>query len=298
MTGIDYTIVTRYSDVMFLITLALLGVCIIMLVESKDRQTKIRTENINLREKLRKTDRRLRKLNNTRAEIASIASHQLRKPLAALRGHITMLLEGAHGKIPQKATGILGELGEKAHTTAFLVEDLLFLSRITSGSMRYELSDCSIQTLTKHVVDELRPSAFKKGLLLTFSSRGNGSSVVHVDVPKIRHVLFLVINNALLYTSEGKVTVKLEKDERRKKVRVVVSDTGIGMDQKVLEEIFDMFERGKNARDVNTTGKGLSLFIAKEILEHTGGSITADSKGSGKGSTFTIELPLKKKRKS
>jgi signal transduction histidine kinase len=158
--------------------------------------------------------------------------------------------------------------------------------------MKYETSDFNLKMIAEKIVDELRPVAIKKGLAMVFRSDCDGSCSTHADIGKTRQVIMNVIDNSMKYTPKGTITVVVHDDPNLKKVYVIVQDTGVGMDKGTQEEVFEKFVRAKNANNVNVTGTGLGLYVAKKMITDMGGRIWAESEGEGRGTKFTIELPL------
>ena len=125
---------------------------------------------------------------------------------------------------------------------------------------------------------------------MVFRSDIDGSGMVHADIGKVRQVIMNLIDNSMKYTKEGSITVLAHDDIKKKTVTVTIQDTGIGMDKETLEEVFEKFIRAKNANEVNVTGTGLGLFVAKKMVDQMGGRVWAESDGEGKGSTFHLEF--------
>ena len=264
----------------------------ILLVRSVRKEVKQREEIEQLAVRLERANKRLKVLDKMKSEFVSIASHQLRSPLTSIRGYASMLLEGSYGTIPPKAKEALERISESSKYMVNSVEDYLNVSRIESGNMKYELSDFNLKYTVSDVVDELRQTAMQKGLLLTFRSDLSSKGIVHADVGKTRQALHNLINNSIKYTERGSVVVSVGENKAAKKLQVTVSDTGIGMSEDTLDALFAKFSRAKDANKTNISGTGLGLFVARKMIEEMGGTITAKSDGPGKGSSFTLELPL------
>lgn len=264
----------------------------LMLIRSIKRTVKQKEEIEQLAQKLEKANDQLKILDKLKSEFVSIASHQLRSPLTSIRGYASMLLEGSYGKLPPKAHEAVERIADSSRFMASSVEDYLNVSRIQAGNMKYENSDFNLRDIAQQVTDDTRQLAIKKGLLLTFKSDISKRGIVHADLGKTRQVVDNLVNNALKYTPRGTVAVFVHDDPKKKKIFVDITDTGIGMSPQTLENMFEKFERASNANSVNVTGTGLGLFIARKIARDMGGDVTASSEGEGKGSTFTLELPL------
>ena len=245
-----------------------------------------------LDEQLLAANEKLKVLDKMKSEFVSIASHQLRSPLTSVRGYASMLLEGSFGTLAPKAKEAVERIAESSRFMASSVEDYLNVSRIQAGNMKYEYSDFNLKDLAERTSDDTRQTAMKKGLLLTFKSDLTKQGIVHADVGKTKQVIDNIINNSLKYTQHGAIAVFVYDDVKLKKIYVAVTDTGIGMSAHHLENLFGKFERADNANEINVTGTGLGLYIARKMAREMGGDILASSDGEGKGSTFTIELPL------
>ena len=274
------------------LTLVFTSVAGLLLVRSVRQEFRQRQEIEKLAKNLEKANKRLKILDQMKSEFVSIASHQLRSPLTSIRGYASMLLEGSFGKLPDKAKEATEKIADSSRFMALSVEDYLNVSRIQSGNMKYELSDFNVKDVAFGLVDDMRREAMRHGLVLKAKSDLDSKGIVHADIGKTRQVIQNLIDNALKYTPKGTVTVSVRDTKRPKKIFIDVADSGIGMDPETIDTLFDKFERAHNANDVNVTGTGLGLYIARKMAEDMGGALTATSEGEGKGSVFTIELPL------
>ncbi len=280
----------------FLIDLSLLIAATIvgfLLVRSVNKEIKTREEIEKLAKSLARANKRLQAMDKQKSEFVSIASHQLRSPLTAIRGYASMLLEGSFGKFSKKAQQPLEHIAESARMMALSIEDYLSVSRIESGNMKYEYSDFNLKELASSVADDLRTEATKVGLVLSFKSDIDSQGIVHADKGKTQQILHNLVNNALKYTPKGQITVFVHDDQRKQKIHVEVIDTGIGMSEETQHSIFAKFQRAKDASAVNVHGTGLGLYVAKKMAIEMGGDITCYSEGEGEGSHFILHLPLK-----
>lgn len=293
LVGSQFTYVTTANGkILTSFTLVLTGALGIILLRNVKTEIKQREEIMLLAEKLGKANRRLKELDKLKSEFVSIASHQLRSPLTAIRGYSSMLLEGSFGKFPQKGREALERIEDTSKYMVNTIEDYLNVSRIESGNMKYEMKDFNLKDLTERVTDDLRREGIGKGLVLSYKSDVNSKGVVHADANKTEQILHNLINNALKYTQKGTVTVFVHDDKNSKKIYVEIIDTGIGMSQETLDGLFQKFERAKSETVAAIKGTGLGLFVAREMAKGMKGDITAHSEGEGKGSHFILELPL------
>lgn len=273
-------------------TLALVVIFGVALIHSVRREIAVREKNEELVKDLARVNVRLRELDRQKSEFVSIASHQLRSPLTAIRGYASLILEGSFGKLPVKAQEAIERIHESSGFMALSIEDFLNVSRIEQGRMKYEFADTNIREMASKIADELRGTALKKGLVLLFRSQCEGTTVANIDPGKMRQIIYNLVDNATKYTQKGSITIFVSDDLKARKIRIAISDTGVGMSQETLDKIFDKFVRAKNANAVNVTGTGLGLYVAKQMIESMQGRIIPESEGEGKGSTFTIEVPM------
>lgn len=233
---------------------------------------------------------KLKGLDKLKTEFLSLASHQLRSPLTAIKGYASMLLDGSYGEIAEKNKIPIERIFQSSVNLALIVEDLLSVTKIEQGGMHYEFTGVDITKMAKSLIDELSISAKNKGLELTFENKA-GVVFVKADQTKLRQVMLNFIDNSIKYTPKGSVNISVEKTKDGK-ARFIVRDTGVGMSRETKEKLFQKFNRGSEGERVNSGGSGLGLYLAKEIVNAHGGQVLAESDGVGKGSTFIMELPL------
>lgn len=262
------------------------------LVRSVKKEVRLRMEVEDLAQDLARANEKLKDLDKLKSEFVSIASHQLRAPLTAIRGYASMLLDGSFGTMPGEANTALERISESAKNMAYSVEDYLNVSRIESGNMKYSYSDFNLRDEVEHVCDDLRPQALHRGLVLLFRTDLKSQGVINADVGKTIQIIQNLINNSIKYTEKGSIKVLVRDDVVRKRIYVDIEDTGIGMNEETKAKLFGKFERATNANAVNHGGTGLGLYVAYAMAKGMNGNITTHSEGDGKGSRFTIEFPL------
>jgi signal transduction histidine kinase len=245
---------------------------------------------IKLREELETAYENLKKLDRAKSEFISIASHQLRTPLTAIKGYISMILEGSYGRVSDRAKRPIENVYKSAERLIRLVNDLLSMSRIEAGRLEMKLERASLQEIISSTVKELKQEAKNKRIYLKFETPQKPLPKIIIDKDKIRQVFLNVIDNAIRYTTKGGVRVKAEILED--KIQIIISDTGEGMNQEEIADLFESFSRGKAGSRLWSGGAGLGLYVAKKFIEMHKGKIWAESEGRGRGSTFYIELPI------
>ena len=280
------------NKILILITLALSLGFGYMLVRSVKLEVERKEELQVLSDKLARANDQLRKLDNTKSEFISIASHQLRTPLTAIKGFVSLLMEGSYGRIEPRIRDVLHKVYQSNERLIQLVEDLLNISRIESGRMEYRWKLEQVEEIITQLEDTFILRAKEKGLDLTIRMPEKPLPKVEMDISKIREVISNLIDNALKYTERGGVTVSA-KSKGKDVVQIIVADTGIGIPKETLPYLFSKFSRGKDITRLHAEGVGLGLFVGKNLIEAHHGKIIVDSPGAGQGSHFIIELPLR-----
>lgn len=261
------------------------------LIRSVQMEIKRRQEMEELSLQLRAANVELDKLSKTKSEFLSIASHQLRTPLTAIKGYISMMVEKIYGKPPEKMKKPLENVYNSNERLIRLVNDLLNLSRLDAGKIDFSPELTSLEEMVSGIVEELKINAEKKGLYVKIMKPSEPLPKIMVDQGKLRQVILNIVDNAIKYTKEGGITLELKKLNGQEEVRV--SDTGEGMDERELNSLFQMFSRATAGTQLHTEGAGIGLYVARQFAEMHGGKIWAESPGKGKGSTFVIQLPIK-----
>jgi len=233
----------------------------------------------------------IERLSRAKSEFISIASHQLRSPLTAIKGYISMLLEGTYGELTERAKKPIKNVSQSSERLIKLVNDLLSISRIEAGKIEMKLEKTSLEDIISGVVEELVMEAKNKKIYLKWEKPKKALPETLIDKNKIRQVLSNVVDNAIRYTNKGGVNIKLKSQNSKFKIEVI--DTGAGMTHEELDKMFESFSRGVAGTRLYTEGVGLGLYISRKFIEMHNGKIWAESPGRGKGSTFHIEIPIK-----
>ena len=251
-----------------------------------------RTEELRVtNDKLETANVQLKKLDSAKSEFISIASHQLRTPLTAIKGYISMMQDGDFGKIPQSLVRYLDIVYNSNERLINLVNDLLNISRIESGRQKYDFKPNDMFALAQEIVTKLQPRADEKKLELVLAKPTAPLPKVAFDSEKLHEVMLNFIDNAIKYTKSGRVDVML-KAEPEGMVTYSVKDTGMGISEQTMQHLFKKFSRGEGSFLVHTEGLGLGLYVAKMIVEAHDGKIWAESEGENKGSTFLFSIPI------
>jgi len=283
----------------FFIQAAALSVSIIFgyfLIRSVYQEVRSREEIERLAGDLEKANEELKKLDAAKSEFISLAGHQLRAPLTAIKGYSSMIIEGSFGVIEKTASEALSRIFASADQLVKITSDLLDLSRIESGRFRYDFVAVDFGEMTERAVKEFEATAKERGLELKLERESGASFKISADSAKIYEAIVNLIDNALKYSKPGGtvlVFLKMAGSQHGKKNLVYsVKDSGIGIKTEDLPKLFTKFARTDESKKVRPDGMGLGLYFVKKIVEDHGGRVWAESEGAGKGSVFYVELPL------
>lgn len=230
------------------------------------------------------------RISKLKTEFISIVSHQLRTPLAAIRGYAGMLKDGDYGPLPENTKTPIGYIHDSSVSMIKMVNGLLSITRLERGKVELKIQDVSIDELVQECINDVELTAKEKGLYLKYN-KPKKIITIKGDPEKIKQAVINIINNALLYTPKGGVTVKISL--LGEFINISIKDTGIGINEEDLGKIFQSFTRGKRGVELYTQGTGLGLYVAKSFIEMHNGKINVSSKGINKGSVFEIIIPNK-----
>lgn len=242
---------------------------------------------------LRTSNARLLRIDATKDEFLSMASHQLRTPLTSIKGYLSMVLEGDAGKITNIQRHLLGEAFNGSERMVHLIHDFLNVSRIQTGKFLIEKKQCDLGSLVRDEINSLVSVAEVRGLKLKAVLPAE-PVLLNLDESKIRQVVMNFIDNAIYYSKPG-TTIVITLTVGRGSVKVTVVDHGIGVPVAQQEKLFTKFFRADNARKQRPDGTGVGLYLAKKVVDGHNGKLIFASK-EDQGSTFGFELPLKDSR--
>jgi signal transduction histidine kinase len=263
-----------------------------LLIYSVKLEVEQKEFNKKLVNELKVTNNKLVEADRQKSEFVSFATHQLRSPLTAMKGYSSLILDGDYGELNPDLRKAIQTIRESSDTLASVVDDYLNISRIELGTMKYEFVSMDFSILVDKVLAEQMPSIEKSGISLSYVVDRKQSYPIKADPDKFKQVIMNIIDNSIKYTQKGSVNVTLTRQPNQK-LLLTIRDTGIGMKQETIPELFEKFTRANNANKVNIRGTGLGLYVAKEIVKAHGGRIWAESEGEGKGSQFYIEMEEK-----
>ncbi len=233
-----------------------------------------------------------KEVEKAKSEFISIAAHQLRTPLSAIKWTIQMLLDGDFGKLNKEQKNALAEGNMANDRMVALISDLLNISRIEEGRFALKFSSVKLDKMINDVISSLKIKADKNNIKLIFIKTSE-LPAIDADADKFYIVLENLIDNAIKYTSaNGEIIV--EAGNTKDGIEIKIKDNGIGIPAPEQANIFSRFFRGSNAKEKQTDGSGLGLYIVKNIIEKHNGRIWFES-ARGQGTVFFIKLPVSHK---
>jgi signal transduction histidine kinase/DNA-binding response OmpR family regulator len=226
--------------------------------------------------------------NRTKDEFLATLSHELRTPLTAILGWSHLVRTGKLNE-PQ-LTRAVETIERNARSQSQLIDDLLDVSRIITGKLQIEPRHVDLCSVIESAIDAVRPSFEAKDILFETAMQAN-ECLVSGDDNRLQQIFWNLFSNAVKFTPEGG-RVRVEVKGKKQRVRVAVSDSGIGISPEFLPYIFDRFRQADGSTTRVHGGLGLGLSIVKHLVQLHGGAVEVQSQGEGKGSTFIITLPL------
>jgi adenylate cyclase len=214
-------------------------------------------------------------------------SHELRTPLNAIIGFARLVSRNAES-LPDKQLDNLSKILLSAEDLLALIDEILDLSRVEAGEISLEMAETQVAEVLREVTDSLEPLVDHARVRLVVMAEPDLPPIV-TDGDKFKQILLNLVSNAIKYTDDGFIRVRAEPADGR--LRVDVSDTGLGISEDELPKIFDEFHRAESRSARDRTGTGLGLTISQRLARALGGDLTVSSR-LGAGSTFTLDLPL------
>jgi len=266
-----------------------------LLKQKQELEIRVKTRTAELAksmEEAQKARAEAENANQSKSQFLANMSHELRTPMNAIIGYSEMLMEEAEDLEQEAFIPDLQKIHGAGKHLLSLINDILDLSKIEAGRMELYLENFEIGTLVNDVVATINPLVAKNGNNLTINCAEN-LGIMHADLTKVRQSLFNLLSNASKFTENGTITLTVSRQniDERDWIQFQVSDTGIGMTPEQMGRLFQAFTQADASTTRKYGGTGLGLAITKKFCQMMGGDIMVESL-SGKGSTFTVQLPV------
>jgi PAS domain S-box-containing protein len=233
----------------------------------------------------------LQKLNKIKSNFLNITSHELRTPMSAIKGYIQMILKGNLGTINDEQKHSLDIILRNSNRLDRLIQDIIDISRLESGTMKFVTEKTDITKMVKEVAETMQPSADLKRIKIK-AEMGIDVPELTIDKDRISQVIINLLNNAIKYSPEGSL-IHIKARKEKEDVLFEVQDYGRGIPEEHHKKIFQTFYQVDSDTDIKFGGAGLGLAICYGIVIAHGGRIWVESTGKlGEGSTFRFTLPV------
>lgn len=228
-------------------------------------------------------------LSQIKSQFVTVAAHQLRTPLSALKWSLRLMLDGDMGEINEKQREFLQQSYQTNEHIIHLINDFLDISRIEEGRFGFQFQKTKIFDTIQKAIDASMPQATMRGVSVSFVKDAPPELEIIADENRMYTAILNIVDNAVRYSNTGgSVTIQAALKDGR--LHVSIADTGIGIPPREQSKIFSRFYRASNALRQQTEGSGLGLFIAKNIIERHGGTITFTSEET-KGTVVSFSIP-------
>lgn len=232
--------------------------------------------------------RKLQEVDKMKDEFISMVSHEIKTPLATVKGYLDMLFQGLTGQFDENTKEHLVKISANVGRLDLLVSELLDVSRLEQDRMQFDMQPVDVTIVVQNVLDEIGDQAKNKGLAIEHNKLTQ-TPPVFADPDRLHQIFENLIGNAIKYTPKGKIIIHYELDKGQ--LKTMIKDSGIGMAPLDTKRLFERFYRIKNEKTMNISGTGLGLWITKAISKRMNGNIVVKSQ-ENIGSEFSVILPF------
>ena len=299
--------------VMYIALFFLFAIFLVFFIYGIYRETRGRQRVEKLLEDIASVNERLRVIEQQKTEFISIASHQLRSPMTLVKGYASMILESTFGTINDDVRKAIETLYASSERIVDLINELLTVSRLEEGHTALTFTTVNFVQFVQQVLENMKEKVQSAGLQLVFTIEEEARAImVEIDEKKLGHIISHIFDNAVEFTTPpGEVRVAVAFDDIEKRIRIAISDTGVGMTSEQIKALFERYdlrvsvegeilartEAQKQLPSQGPSGRissGIDIYVAKEIIHAHHGYFMAESDGVNMGTTFIIELPIDK----
>ncbi|MDA3789885.1 MAG: HAMP domain-containing sensor histidine kinase, partial [Desulfobacula sp.] len=249
---------------------------------------KTRLQNLIQKMQIEKANEDLKEAARSKKDFIANVTHELRTPLTLIRGWTDYILQGESGKVPEKLLGIINKVDLQTLNLTQKINELLKVSKFDAGMETLILTKTDINASIFQIVTSFKGITDKSGIDLNYLSKTKIKDIF-IDMEKFKDILNNLIRNAYKFTEKGEIKVTLAQADDLAIIQV--KDTGIGMSQKVIKNIFQRFQQGDSSKTRKYEGTGLGLAIVQDSVKIMHGTISVKSL-ENRGTTFTIKLPM------
>ena len=237
------------------------------------------------------SNERLQEIDETKSQFVSVAAHQLRTPLSGIKWTLDTLLEKEIGGLNEEQEKLIGDAYKANDRLIELIRDLLDVARLEEGRFGFEMKKEDFLPVVKDVKKKFEQAAEQKGIAFKLELPQKDLERLLIDKEKIAIALENFVDNAIKYTPPGgEVIIRVIKE--KDKIVAEIKDTGIGIPKKEITKLFNKFFRATNAQLFQTNGTGLGMYLARNIIEHHGGTVYVESE-EHKGTTLSFSIPIR-----
>lgn len=244
--------------------------------------------------------------NRTKSDFLASMSHELRTPLNHIIGFTEMIVDKHFGELNPVQEEHLNDVLQSSRHLLYLINDILDISKVEAGKMELNPTNFNLKVILENSLNMIKEKVLKQNIKLLADIQ-NSPEILRADERKFKQILYNLLSNAVKFTPHaGKIWIKadrisdceiqtfgFERQKNDKFVKISVKDTGIGLKQGDLEQIFEPFKQVRNPTKQHYEGTGLGLSLTKKLVEMHKGKIWAESEGEGKGSQFNFIIPIR-----